>query len=438
MAGEAVSGRSCSLSHLGLEGKVVYAKGPSTVISARVQGQYLLYEGRLVTEEDFLGGGPTQGSVWRHIFSDRELTYSLADLATCSERYALKSGKAVENWLKDKYEIQSVADLTSLFERTRKGGVAFRVCRLEEDAEHGLKLRGAVSRGPLSKYLADLGCHIATGSRLPTPKPFRSATRNLRQALYWSYGGILPVIVVDLDKCADLGVRYWDVGGHQDFFLVEGMFRDFAKAFAEVVFDTDVPQEATTKLEVIWQAKQHSRILTSTETPRNTIFPKELLGPNNITVHEVLSEGSTQPLRVSLGNAKKACAEQQFVLKRGGWRSNDGCHTAQEFLALQMYSCAGIAVPPAALYTCRIRLQDDSLLPEGEFLEVLLTRFLNGERFDPTRGGLRAAEGLRSLQDGLVLDIAMANFDVAGPDFANLVVYNDQVYRADVNGALDY
>ena len=102
---------------------------------------------------------------------------------------------------------------------------------------------------PVQGYFSKLTEHIKQGSnRQRAKEPFISATRDLQSAFYWGFGGVQPIVRIDLHKCLERGILYWDV--HQDHFLTVAHARQFAENSAEVLLDDDIPADCCEVLEV--------------------------------------------------------------------------------------------------------------------------------------------------------------------------------------------
>lgn len=91
-------------------------------------------------------------------------------------------------------------------------------------------------------YLNAANDHIFNGSKPGRArKPFISATRDLRVALSWSYGGCHTIVKIDLNKCREAGVCVLDMGGEHNEWCWGGTVANFAAMSREVLLDASIP-----------------------------------------------------------------------------------------------------------------------------------------------------------------------------------------------------
>lgn len=111
----------------------------------------------------------------------------------------------------------------------------------------------------------------------------------------------------------------------------------------------------------------------------------------------------------------------RYVLKKG----SSPAHLLEEFQAEELYRAAGVPVPDSKLYETT----------EGP---VKLSKWVEGRKLSDLSGDERAAAFAR-LQDGYAADAFLANWDVVGTGFDNVIVSPDGTpYRIDVGGSLRF
>lgn len=147
-----------------------------------------------------------------------------------------------------------------------------KICRLDEvDVKTaGVRLSPTSSgrpwrsnNAPTSRavdYLNAANDHIFNGSKLGRiRKPFISATRDLRTALSWSYGGCHKIVKINLNKCQEAGVCVLDMGGKHNLWCWGGTVANFAAMSREVLLDAPIPADCCTLVKASADASCFSR-----------------------------------------------------------------------------------------------------------------------------------------------------------------------------------
>merc|ERR1712224_1008339 len=113
--------------------------------------------------------------------------------------------------------------------------------------------------------------------------------------------------------------------------------------------------------------------------------------------------------------------------------------TSTEFFASLAYHLAGVAVPDSALYTIKVTATYPGP-PQQEYscmTMVLLTRFIDGHQLD--QKNVTGHPAVPAFCQGLCMDIALGNFDVAGEKGQNLLVVgagsDSRIFRIDNGGS---
>jgi hypothetical protein len=154
----------------------------------------------------------------------------------------------------------------------------------------------------------------------------------------------------------------------------------------------------------------------------------KVIQPSSIkTVREGEFQGlrriGEQPSGTNPGGIYEAADGSRWYVKA----VSDAEHGANEKLAADLYRAAGIDVPEIAIGTGAPGLTGDTMLASrlvenGQDLSSLI------------RSG--DAETLKKLRAGFAVDAWLANWDLAGIDYANLMLSGGKVYRIDVGGSL--
>lgn len=156
-------------------------------------------------------------------------------------------------------------------------------------------------------------------------------------------------------------------------------------------------------------------------------------------VTKVIQPSSVKTVREGEFQGLKRIGEQTSGTNPGGvYEAADGSrwyvkvvsdaeHGANEKLAADLYRAAGIDVPEIAIGTGAPGLTGDTMLAsrlveKGSDLSSLI------------RSG--DAETLKKLQKGFAVDAWLANWDLAGINYANLMLSAGKAYRIDVGGSL--
>jgi len=149
------------------------------------------------------------------------------------------------------------------------------------------------------------------------------------------------------------------------------------------------------------------------------VQPTESEVPDDISGYKKLQDlgGSTGAFLVEMPNGQK------LVVKPGG--SED--HIQEEATANDMYRAAGVLVPDT-------KVVKDPALKKKVQVSAYLEGAIEANKLGPKEKG----EMMKSLRSSFAMDALLANWDVTGADFDNIMVKDGKTYRIDNGGALRY
>ena len=397
-------------------------------------------------KEAVVDGYKVANNVWKKqiFFEDDGADSSLEDYAASSAASGAGEGvvpKRARAFSEDN-AITSVGELHTFHSQMDLGEHAtpkyvYRVLRLNEVEDWSapkLTLSGTpVQEDNIAEFCLRLFNHVNHGTGgSEESRIFISTTADPAVAAWWSHNFVQPVARIETAKCK----RVWSpallcsTGG-----VLHGVNPQFDRTAAksrEYLIDGGVPAEAVTKYEPKRVCVRAASFVI--ESPLST-SPPSLSTPDFPDTFDELSPvtmlgGTTEAMKVHAGSGS---SKQYFVLKqgRGGQMpgttlaSGAGSHCSAEFFALRMYSIFGVPVPSAALYRMHT-IDEEARLDIVTF--ALLTQHIPGLKYAED-----SDEATKSIQAHALFDLALANFDVCGVGFSNLIHSREhkQVYRVD-------
>jgi hypothetical protein len=299
----------------------------------------------------------------------------------------------------------------------------FRVVRLKEIET--LKTHGLMARAPAPSSLEDfcMGVynHVAHGSRSATSSSgrcFISTTWDVSCAAWWSSAFVQPVVVL---SAADHIGRSWDPTNEvfQRMYEKNKFYVNTATKSREFIVE-----HAEAQAVLQYRPRRDVKRVAQFPEPESFEFPASFEDLAYVTNLGGCSEVA-QVRDIATGRVYAMKRGAQSTLLTGLAKlSTCASHVIAEFFAFALYHLCGAPTPAAALYRVRVTDSDGVDLS----MWVLLTEFIAGRTLS-----LDFVDSVDNAREWAWLDLALANFDVAGINFANLVCrpHESVVYRID-------